>query len=120
MDAIVETSNFEYSTETHEVRETLRKPSCNAPCLILGEAGTGLLLQVTSACARAVPAASLLQSIGHVISDSRFPAVVPDVLAGPWLAVAQELLYDKQKLLSNGDRWEPEIAKNLRNEAMYR
>lgn len=34
--------------------------------------------------------------------------------------VLQELLYDKQKLLENGDRWETEIAANLRNEALYR
>ena len=26
---------------------------------------------------------------------------------------SQELLYDKEKLLANGDRWESEIAKNL-------
>jgi NADH dehydrogenase (ubiquinone) Fe-S protein 8 len=32
----------------------------------------------------------------------------------------EELLYDKQKLLENGDKWETEIANNLRNEAMYR
>lgn len=32
----------------------------------------------------------------------------------------EELLYDKQKLLANGDRWEVEVEKNLRNEAMYR
>ncbi len=32
----------------------------------------------------------------------------------------QELLYDKQKLLENGDRWETEIASNLRNESLYR
>eukprot|EP00889_Picochlorum_renovo_P001624 jgi/Picre1/28654/NNA_004054.t1 len=32
----------------------------------------------------------------------------------------EELLYDKQKLLANGDRWETEVAKNLKNEAMYR
>ena len=32
----------------------------------------------------------------------------------------EELLYDKQKLLANGDRWEPELAAILRNEAMYR
>lgn len=32
----------------------------------------------------------------------------------------EELLYDKEKLLANGDRWEPSIAKNLRNEAAYR
>ncbi|CAD7702646.1 unnamed protein product [Ostreobium quekettii] len=32
----------------------------------------------------------------------------------------EELLYDKQKLLQNGDRWETEIAANLRAEALYR
>ena len=32
----------------------------------------------------------------------------------------EELLYDKEKLLENGDKWETEIANNLRNEAMYR
>ena len=32
----------------------------------------------------------------------------------------QELLYDKQKLLENGDKWEPEIASNLRVESLYR
>jgi len=32
----------------------------------------------------------------------------------------EELLYDKEKLLANGDRWEPEIARNLAAEAGYR
>jgi len=32
----------------------------------------------------------------------------------------EELLYDKDKLLANGDRWEAEIAKNLTLEAPYR
>ena len=32
----------------------------------------------------------------------------------------EELLYDKEKLLANGDRWEAEIAKNLTLEAPYR
>jgi len=32
----------------------------------------------------------------------------------------EELLYDKQKLLANGDRWEAEIAKNLEADAPYR
>ena len=32
----------------------------------------------------------------------------------------QELLYDKQKLLENGDKWEQEIASNLRQESLYR
>ncbi|KAH9300098.1 hypothetical protein KI387_011681, partial [Taxus chinensis] len=32
----------------------------------------------------------------------------------------EELLYDKEKLLENGDRWETEIAENLRAESLYR
>jgi NADH-quinone oxidoreductase subunit I len=32
----------------------------------------------------------------------------------------EELMYDKQKLLANGDRWEREIANNLAADAPYR
>eukprot|EP00735_Rhodelphis_limneticus_P006066 TRINITY_DN1834_c0_g1::TRINITY_DN1834_c0_g1_i1::g.14071::m.14071 TRINITY_DN1834_c0_g1::TRINITY_DN1834_c0_g1_i1::g.14071 ORF type:complete len:274 (+),score=38.40,sp/Q42599/NDS8A_ARATH/76.30/8e-94,Fer4/PF00037.22/2.5e-05,Fer4/PF00037.22/1.3e-08,Fer4_7/PF12838.2/2.3e-12,Fer4_10/PF13237.1/1.5e-08,Fer4_10/PF13237.1/0.00024,Fer4_21/PF14697.1/7.7e-05,Fer4_21/PF14697.1/0.0017,Fer4_9/PF13187.1/1.2e-09,Fer4_16/PF13484.1/7.4e+03,Fer4_16/PF13484.1/0.00078,Fer4_16/PF13484.1/2.7e-05,Fer4_8/PF13183.1/0.14,Fer len=32
----------------------------------------------------------------------------------------EELLYNKEKLLANGDRWETEIAANLKSESMYR
>ncbi|KAJ1997057.1 NADH dehydrogenase Fe-S protein subunit 8 ndufs8 [Coemansia thaxteri] len=32
----------------------------------------------------------------------------------------EELLYNKEKLLANGDRWESEIAQNLRSEQLYR
>ena len=32
----------------------------------------------------------------------------------------EELYYDKEKLLSNGDRWETEIARNLAADARYR
>ena len=32
----------------------------------------------------------------------------------------EELLYDKDKLLANGDRWEREIARNLELDAPYR
>ena len=32
----------------------------------------------------------------------------------------EELLYDKDKLLANGDRWETEIAERLRADAPYR
>src|SRR5579875_3779889 len=32
----------------------------------------------------------------------------------------EELFYDKEKLLANGDRWEAEIAKNLALDAPYR
>jgi len=32
----------------------------------------------------------------------------------------EELLYNKEKLLANGDQWEPEIAANLRADFLYR
>ena len=32
----------------------------------------------------------------------------------------EELMYDKNKLLDNGDRWEPEIARRLQLDAPYR
>lgn len=32
----------------------------------------------------------------------------------------EELLYDKDKLLANGDRWEPEIARNIAADHLYR
>ncbi|GFO40538.1 NADP dehydrogenase [ubiquinone] iron-sulfur protein 8, mitochondrial [Plakobranchus ocellatus] len=32
----------------------------------------------------------------------------------------EELLYNKEKLLSNGDKWEPEIAANLQADYLYR
>ena len=32
----------------------------------------------------------------------------------------EELLYDKARLLANGDRWEREIAKNISLDAKYR
>ena len=32
----------------------------------------------------------------------------------------EELFYDKEKLLANGDRWEREIANNIRLDAPYR
>ena len=32
----------------------------------------------------------------------------------------EELLYNKEKLLANGDRWEAEIAANLALDAPYR
>jgi hypothetical protein len=32
----------------------------------------------------------------------------------------EELLYNKEKLLSNGDKWEHSIARNLASEHLYR
>lgn len=32
----------------------------------------------------------------------------------------EELLYDKEKLLANGDKWEVAVAKNLAANILYR
>jgi NADH dehydrogenase (ubiquinone) Fe-S protein 8 len=32
----------------------------------------------------------------------------------------EELLYNKEKLLANGDKWEPELAAIARSDAPYR
>jgi len=49
---------------------------------------------------------------------------VDAIVEGPNLAFAtetrEELLYDKAKLLENGDRWEPALAKRLEQDAPYR
>ena len=39
---------------------------------------------------------------------------------GPLPSASQELLYDKQKLLENGNKWETAIAANLASEVVYR
>ena len=49
---------------------------------------------------------------------------VDTIVEGPNFEFAtetrEELLFDKQRLLDNGDRWEREIAKNLELDAPYR
>ena len=49
---------------------------------------------------------------------------VDAIVEGPNLEFAaetrEELLYDKDKLLANGDRWEREIARNIAIDAPYR
>jgi NADH-quinone oxidoreductase subunit I len=47
-----------------------------------------------------------------------------DLLSAPNAEYAtetrEELLYNKEKLLANGDKWEPEIAAAARADAPYR
>ena len=49
---------------------------------------------------------------------------VDAIVEGPNIEFAtetrEELLYNKDKLLENGDRWEPELAKRLELDAPYR
>src|ERR1700710_1376881 len=49
---------------------------------------------------------------------------VDAIVEGPNMEFAvetrEELLYDKAKLLANGDRWEREIQRNLKADAPYR
>ena len=49
---------------------------------------------------------------------------VDAIVEGPNIEFAtetrEELLYDKAKLLANGDRWEPQLADNLALDAPYR
>jgi NADH-quinone oxidoreductase subunit I len=49
---------------------------------------------------------------------------VDAIVEGPNIEFAvetrEELYYDKERLLDNGDRWEREIAKNLELDAPYR
>ena len=49
---------------------------------------------------------------------------VDAIVEGPNIEYAvetrEELYYDKERLLANGDRWEREIAKNLELDAPYR
>ena len=50
-------------------------------------------------------------------------ALIDAIVEGPNFEFAtetrEELIYDKNKLLDNGDRWEMEIAKNLESESKY-
>ena len=51
-------------------------------------------------------------------------AAVDAIVEGPNFEFAtetrEELYYDKDKLLANGDRWETEIARNLAADAKWR
>jgi NADH dehydrogenase (ubiquinone) Fe-S protein 8 len=50
--------------------------------------------------------------------------MVTVIISGPNAEYAtetrEELLYNKEKLLANGDKWEPELAAIARADAPYR
>lgn len=50
--------------------------------------------------------------------------VVDAIVEGPNFEFStethEELLYDKERLLANGDKWEVSIARNLATEHLYR
>ena len=60
--------------------------------------------------------------IGHGMCQAACP--VDAIVEGPNFEYAtetrEELLYDKAKLLANGDKWERAIAANLEADAPYR
>jgi hypothetical protein len=70
-----------------------------------------------------VPNSPLARSIVRKIKCQE-ACPVDAIVEGPNFEFAtethEELLYDKEKLLSNGDKWEKQIAKNLLSEHLYR
>lgn len=62
--------------------------------------------------------------IWNLIKQCQEACPVDAIAEGPNFEFAtethEELLYDKEKLLSNGDKWEKQIAKNLLSEHLYR
>mmetsp|Transcript_24891 Transcript_24891/g.57420 ORF Transcript_24891/g.57420 Transcript_24891/m.57420 type:complete len:175 (-) Transcript_24891:2955-3479(-) len=63
-------------------------------------------------------------NISNFNSKCQEACPVDAIVEGPNFEFAtethEELLYDKEKLLSNGDKWEKQIAKNLLSEHLYR
>jgi NADH dehydrogenase (ubiquinone) Fe-S protein 8 len=70
--------------------------------------------------------ANLTNTYVHTGNSSQCQEACPvdAIVEGPNFEFAtethEELLYDKEKLLSNGDKWEKQIAKNLLSEHLYR
>ena len=90
MDAIVEGPNLEFTTETHEE-------------LLYDKQKVGLLLF-------------------YLVSRFTRVYACTHMKLHAWLcwALTLVILLSGMQLLENGDRWETEIAANLKNESMYR
>ena len=58
------------------------------------------------------------QGITRIISIADRLSVAPN--AEYATETREELLYNKEKLLANGDKWEPELAAAARADAPYR
>ncbi len=60
----------------------------------------------------------------HLLRSVPEACPVDAIVEGPNIEFAvetrEELYYDKERLLANGDRWEREIARNLELDAPYR
>lgn len=62
--------------------------------------------------------------VHFVFNDLQEACPVDAIVEGPNFEFStethEELLYNKEKLLNNGDKWEPEIAASLQADHLYR
>jgi len=90
-------------------------------------AGAGVFLVATLillAAYAGLAAARRREERERAAADARSPSALDAVVEGPNFEFStetrEELYYDKERLLANGDRWEREIARNLLADAPYR
>ena len=66
----------------------------------------------------------IIASLYNVVQGSCYYWCVYVLVQGPNFEFStethEELLYNKEKLLSNGDKWEKEIATNIQADHLYR
>lgn len=73
-------------------------------------------------CQESCPVDAIVE--GQSIAAATYKVIEANKIEGPNAEYAtetrEELLYNKEKLLANGDKWEPEIAAAARADAPYR